>query len=222
MRRSARRVGWVGLGLSLPVSAMAWAQRGELRVWDTNRWAFRSARGMGQVVESPAADLTQLVAQGQFPGLSPTETYELLARQPLAQTTAADWERLAHAALEAGRHEQALLHAQSAIAAYRPTRPGHSRVGRVVAGRQAAAGNPPSFAGAGLPGSRPGTGRPTRGLGAKPGTRPLGPSPGARASCPSPRGAGLLPATKRPRWPRSDRTVGPFPQCPRTDMFVVP
>lgn len=75
---------------------------------------------LAEVAEGPATDLTRFIAQGDFPGLTPLELYELLARQPPAQRTTADWERLAHAALEAGRHEQALSHAQSAIAAYRP------------------------------------------------------------------------------------------------------
>ncbi len=75
---------------------------------------------LAEVAESPAADLTRFIAQGDFPGLTTAETYELLARQPTAQRTASDWERLAHAAFQAGRHEQALAHAQSAIEAYRP------------------------------------------------------------------------------------------------------
>lgn len=75
---------------------------------------------LAAAVESPAADLARFMAQGDFPGLSPVETYELLARQPAAQRTAADWERLAYAAFQAERYEQALAHAQSAIAAYKP------------------------------------------------------------------------------------------------------
>jgi len=73
-----------------------------------------------EVVESPAADLARFLAQGHLPDLSAVETYELLARQPAQQRTPADWQRLAQAALEAGKHEQALAHAQSAMAAYRP------------------------------------------------------------------------------------------------------
>lgn len=76
---------------------------------------------LAQVVEGPAAELTRFIALGEFPGLTASETYELLARQPVAQRTAGDWERLAQAALQAERFELALSHAESAVAAYRPT-----------------------------------------------------------------------------------------------------
>ncbi len=75
---------------------------------------------LAQVVEGPAAELTRFIAQGEFPGLTASQTYELLARQPVAQRTAGDWERLAQAALQAERYELALSHAESASAAYRP------------------------------------------------------------------------------------------------------
>ena len=69
-----------------------------------------------RVAASQAAGLTRFIDQGNFPGLEPGPLYDILAQQPESTRTAADLDRLAEAAMEAGRFEQALAHTEAALA----------------------------------------------------------------------------------------------------------
>ena len=93
-----------------------------LRAWclEQDRDAGTSAEMVNDlrvVAESPAVDLTRAVGEREFSRLSAAERYYVLSAQPPETRTAADWERLARAALSASQTEQALEHVRKSLQA---------------------------------------------------------------------------------------------------------
>ncbi|MFN0054488.1 MAG: VIT domain-containing protein [Planctomycetales bacterium] len=71
------------------------------------------------IADEPPADLAAILANGDFPLLSPDKILSLLQRQPVSRRTPADWDRLATAAIRAAKVPDAIQAVQSAIAGTR-------------------------------------------------------------------------------------------------------
>jgi len=70
-----------------------------------------------RVAKEKTVGLTRMIGRPEFPWLSAEEHYELLQAMPKELRTAADLRALAVAALAAGKPEEALPHAEAALAA---------------------------------------------------------------------------------------------------------
>ena len=69
-----------------------------------------------EVARSDAPDLLRFVTEGNFPSLTASERYAVLSLQPESTQTAEDCDRLADAAIAAGKQQEALRHAEAALA----------------------------------------------------------------------------------------------------------
>jgi len=89
-------------------------------------WCLENDRRLGthdrlvghllEVAQSDAPDLLRFVAEGNFPTLRAGERYAILSLQPEATRTALDCDRLAEAAVAAGKPQDALRHVEAALA----------------------------------------------------------------------------------------------------------
>jgi hypothetical protein len=88
-------------------------------------WCLENDRRLGthdrlvghllEVAQSDAPDLLRFVAEGNFPSLTGGERYAILSLQPNATRTAQDYDRLAEAAVAAGKPQDALRHVEAAL-----------------------------------------------------------------------------------------------------------
>ena len=76
-----------------------------------------------EVAQSDAPDLLRFVAEGNFPSLVAGERYAILSLQPEATRTAEDCDRLADAAVAAGKHARSLAARRGGAGSRRRRRP---------------------------------------------------------------------------------------------------
>ena len=85
------------------------------RAMKTGLEATGEAQIAGEVASGETMALIRFIAEGNFPALTPAERYEILAMAPPKKHAAGDWDRLARAAIDAGKLREALVLARLVV-----------------------------------------------------------------------------------------------------------